>query len=53
MNLKDEQIGNFQEIYFKHFGKKIDKKEAYTKGIVLVRLFEVLCKKEFNKTKTK
>lgn len=36
--LSDQQIKKFQEIYEKHFGEKIDTKEANKKGLRLIRL---------------
>ena len=42
--LTDKQIIEFQEIYIKEFGVKIDKKEALDKGVQLIRLFQILSK---------
>jgi hypothetical protein len=40
--LSDEQIKKFQNIYRKRFGKEIDRKEAYEKGVKLLRLIELI-----------
>jgi len=42
--LTNEQITEFQKLYEKHFGKKIDRQEAYEKGIKLIRLVELIYK---------
>ncbi len=44
MSLTDEDIMEFQVLYRKHFGKDLDKGEALTKGIQLIRLLEVVLK---------
>ena len=40
--LTDKQVKKFQEIYWKIFGKKISKKDAYEQGIKLVNLMKIL-----------
>jgi hypothetical protein len=42
--LTDKDIGEFQMLYKKHFGKDIGKDEAMAKGIRLIRLLEVVLK---------
>lgn len=42
--LTDEQITDFQEIYFQTFGKRIDKKIAYDKANKLIYLLEIIYK---------
>ena len=42
--LTDKQIKKFQEIYWKKFGKKINKKDAYEKGIKLLNLMKIIIK---------
>lgn len=42
MNLSDEQIREFQEIYKEHFGTEISKEDAYENGIKLLRLVELI-----------
>jgi hypothetical protein len=44
MQLTDEDIMEFQELYKKHFGKDLGKDEALAKGIQLIRLLEVVLK---------
>ena len=44
MVLSDNDITNFQELFKKHFGKEIDKQEAYDKGIKLVNLMSLVYK---------
>jgi len=41
--LTDQQINKFQTLYYKHFGEKISKEEAYEKGMRLVNLVKVIC----------
>jgi hypothetical protein len=53
MQLTDEQIKKFQEIYLQSFGKKINGTEALKKGASLVRLYDITYKNKFNKTKIK
>ncbi len=40
--LSDEQITKFQTLYKNRFGQEIDRKEAYEKGVKLLRLFEII-----------
>jgi len=42
--LSDEQITKFQILYKNHFGRKINRDEAYKKGVKLVRLIELIYK---------
>lgn len=44
MDLSDEQISEFQEIYKEHFGTEISKEDAYQNGIKLLRLVELIYK---------
>lgn len=49
MQLTEEKITEFQRLYKKHFGIDIDKQEALEKGLRLIRLFEIACKREARK----
>ena len=40
--LTDEQITKFQTIYKNRFGREISREEAYEKGVVLLRLIELI-----------
>jgi len=40
--LSSKQITKFQELYEKHFGKKIDRDEVCEKGAKLIRLMELI-----------
>jgi len=42
--LSEEQIKKFQLLYKKRFGKEISRKEAYGKGVKLLRLIELTYK---------
>lgn len=42
MNLSDEKIIEFQNIYKEHFGKEISKKDALEQGIKLLQLISAL-----------
>jgi hypothetical protein len=42
MNLSDEKIIEFQNIYKEYFGKEISKEDAYKQGIKLLQLISVL-----------
>lgn len=42
--LSDEQITKFQRLYKNHFGKEINREEAYEKGAKLIRLVELIYK---------
>ena len=44
MILTDKNIQSFQNLYFKKFGFKIKKEDAYERGIKLVRLVEIILK---------
>ena len=54
--LSEEQIKKFQTLYKNRFGKKMSRKEAYEKGVKLVRLIELIYKpmteKEYKRFKT-
>ncbi len=39
--LSNEQITKFQALYRSHFGREISQKEAYEKGVKLVRLMQL------------
>lgn len=49
--LNEKLITEFQEIYFKTFGKKIDKKEAYEKAHKLIHLLQIIYKSQKNARK--
>ena len=42
MNLSDEKVIEFQNLYKEHFGKEISKKDACEQGIKLLQLVSVL-----------
>jgi hypothetical protein len=42
MNLSDEKVIEFQNLYKEHFCEEISKKDAYEQGIKLLRLISVL-----------
>jgi hypothetical protein len=42
MQLTDKQIREFQAIYIKVFGKTINKQEATTDGMALIRLVSLI-----------
>jgi hypothetical protein len=42
--LTDEQIKEFQTLWEKRFGVKIDRKEAYDKGAKLMRMVQLVYK---------
>jgi hypothetical protein len=42
--LSDEQVKKFQELYKKHFGEEIDKKDALKKSMKLLRLIQMIYK---------
>ncbi len=44
--LTDKQIKKFQKIYWKKFGKKITKEDAYEQGIRLVNLMKIIIEEE-------
>lgn len=44
MYLTDEEVLQFQTIYYKNFGKEISKEDALERGIKLARLFEIIYK---------
>ncbi len=53
--ITDKQIKDFQVIYEKRFGKKINRDKAYEKGIRLINLLRIIYKplneEEFNQLK--
>ena len=55
--LSEDQILKFQNLYRERFGKEISRKEAYEKGIKLLRLVELIykpiTKKEYEQYKPK
>ncbi len=46
MNISGEQIAQFQEIYRRNFGIDINQKEAYEKGMKLLKLINLTNKLE-------
>ncbi|MEK7113722.1 MAG: hypothetical protein AAB873_02750 [Patescibacteria group bacterium] len=42
MNLSDEKVIEFQNLYREHFGEEISKKDACEQGIKLLQLISVL-----------
>lgn len=52
MILTDEQISEFQTLYRKNFGVEISRNEALEKGLRLIRLLEVVLKKNAKKRST-
>ena len=42
MNLSDEKVIEFQNLYREHFGEEISKKDAYEQGIKLLQLISVI-----------
>lgn len=42
MQLSDQQISEFQELYRDEYGEELSQEEAREKGAYLVNLFEVL-----------
>lgn len=42
MNLSDEKVIEFQNLYKEHFGEEISKKDACEQGIKLLQLISVL-----------
>ena len=46
MNISDQKIEQFQQLYLEHFGRQISKEEAYQKGTKLVRLISTLIRPE-------
>ena len=42
--LSIQRITKFQELYEKHFGKKINRDEACEKGAILIRLMKLIYK---------
>jgi hypothetical protein len=49
MQLTNENITKFRLLYKKNFGKEITKEEAYTMGLKLIRLIEILYRINLNK----
>lgn len=44
MELSEEDITEYQEIYKEQFGEEVSREEAYKQGINLLRLLEVVYK---------
>lgn len=44
MQITDEQIREFQDLYKKRFGVEIDKEDARERGLRLARLIELVYK---------
>lgn len=44
MQLTNEQIAEFQELYRKHFSEEISHEQAHEEGIKLVRLMQLIYK---------
>ena len=44
MLLSDRQITKFQMIYKNRFGRKINRREAYEKGVKLIQLIKLIYK---------
>jgi len=42
--LTDKQVTKFQNLYKKHFGNEIPRKEAYEQGLKLIRLVALVYK---------
>ena len=42
MNLSDEKVIEFQNLYREHFGEEISKKDATEQGIKLLQLISIL-----------
>jgi hypothetical protein len=42
MQLTDEDVEDFQNLYERKFGKRIDKRTAQAKAISLIRLMEIV-----------
>ena len=42
MNLSDEKVIEFQNLYREHFGEEISKKDACEQGIKLLQLISIL-----------
>jgi hypothetical protein len=42
--LTDPQVKKFQELYKKHFGEEISRKNAYAKGVALLQLVGIVYK---------
>jgi len=40
--LSEKEIIKFQKLYENRFGKKISRKDAYEKGVKLIRLLELI-----------
>jgi len=53
MNLSDEKVIEFQNLYKEHFGEEISKKDAYEQGIKLLQLISVLYRPNKNAQHTK
>lgn len=46
MNISNNSIKEFQQLYKKHFGEEISQSKARELGENLVQLFDVLCSKD-------
>lgn len=53
MNLTNEDITKFQNLYKKYFGEEISKEEAYQKGMRLIRLLKIIIKNNQKNEKDK
>ena len=42
MDLQDEDIAKYQQIYKEYYGKEISKEQAYEQGASLVRLMQLI-----------
>lgn len=49
MKITDKQLTEYQNIYFKEYGKKIDKKTAYKQAVKLLVLVETIYKNNLPK----
>lgn len=51
--LTEEQIREFQRIYFERFGEEISREDAIDEGLSLIRLIAVVLDKDYGKTENK
>lgn len=49
MRITDQQINAFIQIYQKNFGVVLDRESAYTKGIKLVEVMQLILKDNYKK----
>ena len=51
--LTEEQISEYQEMYFKRFGEPISREDAIEEGLSLIRLVAIVLNEDYGKTNNK